>query len=209
MPIFAWFIYPLKLDMQKLFSVIILATIFFTACKKEAAPNSSPSQLYQFSFELNGKVHTVDSVTATNKIVTDILVIGGFPVTFRKIEFLRGRYSGQTDSINLINRDFVTLNFNIINYSVSPDSILGEYKYPNAPYQGKQFAANFNIYSNQNPGGARIQYLFTQGLSTVCTIKSIQNKFINGTFSGYACKNAGIGDSVLISNGVFNLPVTE
>jgi hypothetical protein len=194
--------------MHKFLGVIILVTILFTACKKDAASNSSSSDLYQFSFEVNGKVYNVDSVIATKKIVTEFLVTGN-TITYQNVSFLRGRYGGQTDSIILLTKDIITLNFNCINYNFSAENILGEYKYPYAPYQGKQFSASFNIYSNQNLGGTRIQYAFTPGLSTVCTIRSLENKFISGTFSGYARKNSGTGDSVLISNGVFNLPISE
>ena len=187
--------------MKKLVVFLSIASVMLAACKKETNPYS-----YQFSFELNGKTYNVDSVIASNRIVDDTSPIG-YIIACRAINFTRGRLEGQTDSVNLINRDFITLSLTCVNYSLSPDSVIGNYKIPYTPFKGKGFSGVIRIYSNRNPG--RIIYEFISDIQSICTISKLKNNWISGTIKGYVKNQNGTGDSVIVSNGQFNLPLSE
>lgn len=177
-----------------------VVAVALIGCKKE-----TNQYIYQFSFELNGKAYSVDSVIASNKIVDYPSPIG-YTITSRVINFTRGRLEGQTDSINLINRDFITLSLSCVNYSLSQDSIIGSYKTPYAPFKGKLFAGDLRVYSNRNPH--RINYNFIYEVPAICTISKLENNWISGTFSGYVRDSNSSGDSLAVSNGRFNLPLS-
>ncbi|HVX24835.1 MAG TPA: hypothetical protein VHB70_00735 [Parafilimonas sp.] len=74
--------------------------------------------------------------------------------------------------------------------------------------------SNYAIASTYNPGSSDVSAIFGAGLKLPTSqplqivITSISNSQVSGTFSGEYYDNSGTGtDSLLVSNGSFNVPI--
>ena len=180
------------------FIFVILEIVIFSACKKETT-----DEPYSFSFDMNNKHYSVDSLVASIDTANAAPPIGYY-IPAQRIHMGKGRWFGQADSINLIKGDVITVNFVCLNFSLSPDSILGNFRSSDGCFCGKVFTPSFNIYSHDN--NVKGQYGHAYANSSL-SVTEINNVYIAGTFySTLSRRHNNVEDTVRITNGKFKVP---